>query len=336
MIKSVTVINHLGESIRLELSNPWDSGFVIKEIDGLGPVKANVNFTELATVDGAIDNSARLESRNIVLSLLFLENPTIEATRLLSYKYFPTKRIITLVVETDSRICEVSGRVESNDPSIFSKKEGCKISILCGDPYFYSKKIYRTTFYGVDPLFEFPFENPDIGERITHSDPLLDFENSEILDSDGDPIGDLSIENVEAEKMIEFGQIKVRTDANIYYEGDLPIGITLKIHAIGEAKGITIYNTGTREIMQIDDTKLESIMGSGIKAGDDITISTVRGNKGITMTRNGITTNIINVLGRPVQWFQLSKGDNVFTVVVEEGLQNLLFYIENRIIYEGV
>lgn len=304
MIKSVTITNHLDESIKLDLFNPEESGFIIKNITGLGPVKANINFKELATNDGSIDNSARLSSRNIVMSLQFLESPTIEETRLKSYKYFPIKRNIKFLIETDTRICETIGRVETNDPTIFSNAEGCQISILCSNPYFYSageNGTNQTIFYGTEPLFEFPFSN----ESLT-------------------------------EDLIEFGSIENRTEGTIYYDGDAEIGITIQIHAVGEAEGLVIYNTKTREIMRINDDKLKSLMGSGIQAGDEITITTSRGEKGIFMLRSGITTNILNSLEKPIKWFQLSKGDNTFAYTASAGLTNLQFRIENKVIYEGV
>ena len=304
MIKSVTITNHLDESIKLDLFNPEESGFIIKSIEGLGPVKANINFKELATNDGAIDNSARLSSRNIVMSLQFMESPTIEETRLKSYKYFPIKRNIKFLIETDSRICETIGRVETNVPTIFSNAEGCQISILCSNPYFYSageNGANQTVFYGTEPLFEFPFSN----ESLT-------------------------------EDLIEFGSIENRTEGTIYYDGDAEIGITIQIHAVGEAEGLVIYNTKTREIMRINDDKLKSLMGSGIQAGDEITITTSRGEKGIYMLRSGVTTNILNSLEKPIKWFQLSKGDNTFAYTASAGLTNLQFRIENKVIYEGV
>ena len=304
MIKSVTITNHIDESIKLDLFNPEESGFIIKNIEGLGPVKANINFKELATNDGAIDNSARLSSRNIVMSLQFMESPTIEETRLKSYKYFPIKRNIKFLIETDSRICETIGRVETNVPIIFSNAEGCQISILCSNPYFYSageNGTNQTIFYGTEPLFEFPFSN----ESLT-------------------------------EDLIEFGSIENRTEGTIYYDGDAEIGITIQIHAVGEAEGLVIYNTKTREIMRINDDKLKSLMGSGIQAGDEITITTSRGEKGIYMLRNGVTTNILNSLEKPIKWFQLSKGDNTFAYTASAGLTNLQFRIENKVIYEGV
>ena len=302
MIKSVTITNHLGESIKLDLFNPEESGFIIKSIEGLGPVKANINFKELATNDGAIDNSARLSSRNIVMSLQFMESPTIEETRLKSYKYFPIKRNVKFLIETD--ICETIGRVETNVPTIFSNAEGCQISILCSNPYFYSageNGTNQTIFYGTEPLFEFPFSN----ESLT-------------------------------EDLIEFGSIENRTEGTIYYDGDTEIGITIQIHAVGEAEGLVIYNTKTREIMRINDDKLKSLMGSGIQAGDEITITTSRGEKGIYMLRSGVTTNILNSLEKPIKWFQLSKGDNTFAYTASAGLTNLQFRIENKVIYEGV
>lgn len=304
MIKSVTVTNHLDESIKLDLFNPEESGFIIKNIDGLGPVKANINFKELATNDGSIDNSARLSSRNIVMSLQFIESPTIEETRLKSYKYFPIKRNIKLLIETDNRICETIGRVETNVPTIFSNAEGCQISILCPNPYFYSageNGANQTIFYGTNPLFEFPFSN----ESLT-------------------------------EDLIEFGSIENRTEGTIYYDGDAEIGITIQIHAVGEAAGLVIYNTRTRELMRINDDKLKSLIGSGIQAGDEITITTSRGEKGIYMLRSGVTTNILNSLEKPIKWFQLSKGDNTFAYTASAGLTNLQFRIENKVIYEGV
>lgn len=304
MIKSVTVTNHLDESIKLDLFNPDESGFIIKNIDGLGPVKANINFKELATNDGSIDNSARLSSRNIVMSLQFIESPTIEETRLKSYKYFPIKRNIKILIETDNRICETIGRVETNVPTIFSNAEGCQISVLCPNPYFYSageNGANQTIFYGTDPLFEFPFSN----ESLT-------------------------------EDLIEFGSIENRTEGTVYYDGDAEIGITIQIHAVGEAAGLVIYNTRTREFMRINDDKLKSLIGSGIQAGDEITITTSRGEKGIYILRNGVTTNILNSLEKPIKWFQLSKGDNTFAYTASAGLTNLQFRIENKVIYEGV
>ena len=290
MIRAVTVTNYLGESKRFELAFPEESGFAVQSISGLGPSKADINTTEISTNDGSLYNSARVNSRNIVMSLKLMFNPI--------------KKKVTLLIETDNRICETYGYVESNEPDIFSSDETTQISIVCPDPYFYSAGpdgTNTTIFYGVEPLFEFAFSN----ESLTES-------------------------------LIEFGEIKNETEQTVYYSGDAEIGVVITIHAIGNVRNITIYNTGTREVMRIDTDKLEQLTGSGMVAGDEIIISTIKGDKSITLLRNGIYTNILNCLDKDSDWFQLSKGDNIFAYVVEEGTTNVQFKIENRTAFEGV
>lgn len=305
MIKSVTITNYLGESVKIELAEAEpDHGMIIQSITGLGPPKANVSMTDLATMDGSLFNSARVEKRNITIRMLFTFAPTIEDSRQRTYKYFPIKKPLTFLIETDNRLVETVGIVEVNEPDIFSKDESNQISLVCDDPYFYSAKgegTNTTVFFGVEPLFEFEFENLSITEAL-----------------------------------IEFGSIENETEKTVYYDGDSEIGIVITIHAIGEARNITIYNTGTREVMRIDTEKIKAITGSGIDSGDDIIISTVRGNKRIGLLRNGIYTNILNALDKKSDWFQLTKGDNIFAYTAEYGSENLQFKIENQIIYEGV
>ena len=302
MIHSVTVTNYLGDSIELELKRPEKSGFYIKSIDGLGPGKSDINVTDISTGDGGLFNSARLQPRNIVLTLGFLMKQTIEDVRQSSYKYFPIKRGVNLRIETDNRTLEIDGYVESNEPNIFSENEDTDISIICPNPYFYSSGDGNTTvFSGIEPMFKFPFSN----ESLT-------------------------------EKLIMMGSIENKSEQNIIYEGDVEIGITITIHAVGSASGITIYNINTREQMSINSTKLEQLTGSDIVNGDDIIISTVQGSKSITLTREGATTNILNCLDKNSDWFVLSKGDNIFAYTAEEGAQNLQFKVENKIAYEGV
>ena len=215
MIKSVTAINYLGEALELELMNPEKSGFVVKSIKGIGPSNGIINTTEVSTNDGSIYNSARKTERNIVIQLGFLWGTTIEDSRHRTYKYFPVKRPLTLIFKTDRRQCMITGYVESNEPDIFSKNSGCQISIICPDPAFYSvgEDSYNTTvFSGIEPLFEFEFEN-------------------EGLDA-----------------MIEFGEIQNETEKVIVNDGDDEVGIRITIFALGPASNITIYNSSTGEI----------------------------------------------------------------------------------------
>lgn len=304
MIHSITVTNYLGDSIVLELARPEQSGFIVKSVEGLGPAKGNVNTVEVSTNDGGVFNSARLSIRNPVLDLVFLETntETIEDIRHKSYKYFPVKKKVKLLIETDNRVSEIEGYVEHNEPAIFSNQEGCQISIICPYPYFYSAgESNITIFSGIEPLFEFPFENESL-------------------------VTDL----------LEMGEVQNSAEQVITYNGDAEIGVTIIIYAVGDASNVTIYNAGTREVMRIDTDKLAALTGDGIVAGDEITIKTTKGDKSITLLRDGVTTNILNCLDKNADWFQLVKGDNVFVYTAETGNSNLQFRIENRVIYEGV
>ena len=315
MIKSITVTNYLGDILKLDLMRPERSGFIVKSITGLGPGKANINTSEVSTTDGGLFNSSRLPVRNIVLSLEFMEMfehidgwaQSIEEARLKSYRFFPIKRQVTLVIETDKRTVEISGYIESNDPAIFSKNEGSEISIICPDPYFYSvNDVVSTEFYGVEPLLEFEFSN----ESTT--DPL-----------------------------IEMGSISMTTEQTIEYEGDIEIGVTITIHATGEANDIAIiHNHGnTSGSIRIDTTKLKNVMKTDytIKEGDEIVISTMKGNKNVKLKRDGNEYLILNCLDKNVDWFQLARGKNTFTYTADgDGIYNINVSIESRVRYEGV
>lgn len=307
MIYSIAVTNYLGDRIKLELGKPENSGFLIKSITGLGPAKANVNTTEVATNDGSMFNSARLSQKNIVIDMVFVHSvygDTIEDMRQKSYKYFPLKKNLELVIETDNRYVRTKGYVESNEPNIFSAQEGTQISIICPDPYFYSAGEDGnnvTVFYSIDPYFEFPFSN----ESLTK--PLL-----------------------------LFGEIQMKTEGVITYHGDSEIGVMIYIHAIGPASNINIYNTETREVMTINTAELEMLTGKGIVVSDDIVINTSKGEKSITLVREGVSYNILNCLDKNTDWFTLVKGNNIFAFTAESGVTNLQFRIENKVIYEGV
>lgn len=301
MIKSIHIKNYIDDQLEIELTNPEKSGFYIKDIEGIGSPVANINLTEVATNDGALFNSSRVTSRSITMTLGFFWKGSIENIRHLSYKYFPTKRPLTLTIESSNRTGEIIGYVESNEPIIFSERQTTIISLICPDPFFYSKDLMVTTFEGVVPLFEFPFSNESLEENL-----------------------------------LIMGDIWPEATRSIVYEGDAEVGVVIHILSTGEVSNMTIYNPGTNQRMVISHDRLVTLTGYGIIEGDHIIISTVRGNKHITLIRDGLEINILNALNRDAFWFQLHKGDNIFAYTAEGGLSNIIFRIENRIAYEGV
>ena len=302
MIKSIKVTNPKGESLVLDLFHPEKSGLIVRSISGLGPPKANINSTDLATADGALYSSARASTRNIVFNLQFMFAPTIEDSRQLTYKYFPLKKLVKIEVETDNRSLETSGYVESNSPDIFSREETTQISIVCLDPFFYDPNPSVTQFATVTPTFEFPFSNESISESL-----------------------------------IEFGTINLDTRSTIDYVGDVDTGVLITVHALGSVSGsLTIYNVETQEKMVIDLTKIKTLIGKDYGSGDDIIISTVSGDKYVQVLHDGKYTNAIAAIEKLADWFQVSVGRNIFNFTVTKGIENLVMSFSYRNAYGGI
>lgn len=112
----------------------------IRNIDGLDPVKASITTSPYGDLDGVSFGGAKVDSRNIVLTLG--TNPdwnthTHASLRNLVLKYFIPKARTRLVFYSDDLVpVEISGYVESVTNNMFSKDPEVQVSIICPYPYF--------------------------------------------------------------------------------------------------------------------------------------------------------------------------------------------------------
>lgn len=303
MIKSLIVTNPKGEELTLELSRPELSGLYIKSIDGLGPPSASINTQDIATIDGALYVGSRLETRNIVIELGMLDVPSVEENRLKTYKYFQTKRPVSIVVITDNRKVKIEGYVESNEPEIFSDMETTKISVICPDPYFYDIEPTTKNFSETDPLFEFEFSNESLTENL-----------------------------------LIMSEIRVDTRSLIVYPGDGDTGVKIQIKMLADVSTFVMYDVVSQKSMKFTGSKMPSGLGTTFKKNDIIEINTVKGNKYVSLVRGGISSNIISALDRKAEWFQLSPGDNIFAYAADDGTNDekvVVTFIYN-VAHEGV
>ena len=298
MIKSITITNYVGDSITIDPANPYSSGLAITDMTGLATLDATINASEVATNDGTVYNSARVQPRDITITLkpLWTENKSIEENRRLIYKYFPIKKPLTLTIATDDRTVQITGYVENTDTTIFSNFETGQVSLYCPDPYF--EDIYTDTllFSGIVSNFEFPFGGSDT-------------------------------ETPNTENSLELSQIRNDTIREITYDGDIETGMEISIHAIGDVSDIVIYNLSTNESMGIK---------GDLQALDDIVICTIRNKKTARLLRHGVYTNILNKLSKDSDWFELQKGNNIIAYTAEKGQENLQFSIKTKVLYEGI
>lgn len=143
MLTEVKAYSSLPSAPILALSDTGraETDFIqVTNINGLDPVKASVNTSPYALIDGAAYTGSSVLSRNIVLTLEL--NPdwdtwTYESLRRLVYSYFMPKQRVRLVFYSDDIVpVEIYGIVEDVSFNQFTKNPELNVSIICPYPYF--------------------------------------------------------------------------------------------------------------------------------------------------------------------------------------------------------
>lgn len=137
--------------------------YQIISITGLNPPSAQINTTTIVGLDGAVFNSSKLQTRNLVLTVKI--NGDVEQNRLLLYSYFKTKDWCKFYYTNESLDVSIEGYVESVECNLFSNNEIAQISIICPYPYFKSLSEILTDSSKSIPQFVFPF-SINIGEPV--------------------------------------------------------------------------------------------------------------------------------------------------------------------------
>jgi hypothetical protein len=113
---------------------------------------------------------------------------------------------------------------------------------------------------------------------------------------------------------------------NVVNPSAVPMGLTVTFRASGAVVNPSLYDVNRRELMQINTT---------MSAGDLIVVTTGDGNKRVTLTRGGVTTNINNLMNYPPKWLKAYQGDNLFRYNADEGIDNLSVSILSTQAYWG-
>lgn len=125
-----------------------------------------------------------------------------------------------------------------------------------------------------------------------------------------------------------FGEVDTLTSVTVLNQGSVKAGLTFELYAKNPITNPKIFNYQTSEFLAINTT---------MQQGDLITVTTGQGNKTITLLRDGVTTNIFNLLDKNSTWLQLDVGGGVFVYEVEEGSTvNLSVTISHYDLFEGV
>lgn len=221
MITEVSSLTKGGESLNLDLFDPWSSGIAVKEITGLGPVKTELSLERYALIDGAFLKGARVGTRNVVLTLIPVGDD-VQTERRKIYNFFPVGETITFGVVTSQVAVKSSMIVESVEPNIFSERQEIGVSLIAIDPYWRSNSPSITGLVGfndVTPMFQFPFSSGDNPKELI------------------------------------FGDLSNASGKDINYLGDAETGVVITFSFNGNVSNLTVINQTYDEAMIINKVK---------------------------------------------------------------------------------
>lgn len=229
MLTKVEVISNQGQMLSLPLAET-SGGFVVKDIEGLNPVRATLVSSSFAQQDGSQYQSARRDNRNIVLTLGYAKNVlTVEELRHRLYAFFMPKSSIRLQFYLSSGlVVHIYARVETFETALFSKDPAVVVSTLAFDPDFFEPE--PTTYSSVS--------------TATTTDDVITYDGT-----------------VETGVLFSLAVNRVLTMFTIYHRpandilrqldfaGSLSAGDVLEISTIPGAKRVTLIRSGSASSM---------------------------------------------------------------------------------------
>jgi len=306
MINLVRITTQSENVLNMELRNPEKSGFLIRDIQGLGSGASEIRNTDYASLPGSNYDSSRKTSRNIVFQLRLLWHDTVEKARHESEKYFPLGKKIRMEFFADDRQTWIDGYVESNEPVIFTttKMEGidCQISVICPDPAFKSFTENQVEQIKTEGGFYFDFPRP------TTSFP----------DVPGDCY-DSSYESPDQFRLAMDTIISGSYAVSFDYDGTAETGAIFRLYFHETAQRVEIFNNRTGDSLVIKTDEEHRFT-----SGDLLIIDTNLGSQSIYVVRDGEYINYLEYLfsSSSPEGMLIQKGANAYRLSIDNGANN--------------
>lgn len=175
-------------------------------------------------------------------------------------------------------------------------------------PYFAKKQIVSVSVLCPRPYFN---SAQEIINRLSAVIPRFHFPFASTV------AGDLVI-----------GEIDPVTSVVVENAGNVMTGLTFELIAKNTIANPKIIDYQTAQYLEVNTT---------MQTGDQITITTGQGNKTVKLLRNGVITNIFNLLSKNSTWLQLGVNGGVYVYEVGTGnVIDLEVNIRHYDQYEGV
>lgn len=281
-----------------------ETDYQIISILGLNPPNAQINVSTIAGLDGAKFNSSKLDTRQIVITLKI--NGDVETNRQTLYKYFSTKEWCKFYYQNTNRNVYINCYVQTFECDLFSNSETAQISLLCPNPYFNDMETIIDDISKVVSAFVFPFAFGSVGATNPYATILPGTDNA-----------------------IPFSTIEVDRITDIYNNSSAETGLIIEITFNNDVNVVELRNTETGETFTISYNFLDK---------DKVTINTNKGEKSITLLREGVSYNLFTAIQSGSTFFQLTVGDNFFSYTADSGASDSYVNIvyKHNTVYRGV
>ena len=138
MLTKIEIYTEQGTMLELPIQSP--NGYLVKDIAGLDPSKANIVSSPFALLDGAKYQASRIETRNIIFTIRPQPDyvtKTVDSLRSDLYLFFMPKSKITMKFFREGKpTVEIVGYVESLETLLFTQSPEIVISVICMNPSF--------------------------------------------------------------------------------------------------------------------------------------------------------------------------------------------------------
>lgn len=174
---NLTLENKNGDQLTFGQNSP----FTITDIQGLNPPAATINTNEVALIDGARFNSAKLQMRTI--NVAFAIEYSAAYNRIEVFKVLKSKQYVKLYYNGDYRDVWIEGYIQSIDITYFDMKQVVTCAILCPSPYFKEAQMIVNEINNIINTFHFPFAstvNPELVFGYLSNDVSV------LIENDGD------------------------------------------------------------------------------------------------------------------------------------------------------
>lgn len=118
------------------------------------------------------------------------------------------------------------------------------------------------------------------------------------------------------------------TNTEISYPGSIEAGTVLTMHINRAVSDFSVYNVDEGGVMQ------QLNFSGALLAGDELIISSLDGNKGVTLTRAGVSSSYLYGRTSQSSWIKLFEGLNHFRVYAEG--DPIPYDLEYRVRYGGL